>query len=195
MHSLKYFESALLPNWLSGEASEVGVAVQNPGPGSEIGFVTPERVLLWAWATRDAAGQPPLAAAALHYINGDVLQCCSTLAGAYSTSSPPIMTLFAGPGPVVALLFAAFFSSYPLPALAQPGPEPYTSYDNVFVDPHYILSTTFNSSTKYAQQSIVTWAEWLATQGPYCKCFLIFTRIVVLIYTPSSGSEQDHHPA
>lgn len=43
----------------------------------------------------------------------------------------------------------------------------YESYDNDFVDPNYILSKSFNISTSGAQQTIVSWADELAAQGPW----------------------------
>jgi hypothetical protein len=43
------------------------------------------------------------------------------------------------------------------------------SYDNDFVDPNYVVSKSFNTSTAAAQQSIVEWADQLAAQGPWSK--------------------------
>jgi len=43
------------------------------------------------------------------------------------------------------------------------------SYDNDFVDPTYILSKAFNTSTAASQQTIVDWADQLAAQGPWSK--------------------------
>ena len=48
----------------------------------------------------------------------------------------------------------------------------YKDYDNDFLDPSYILSKNFNSSTAAAQQSIVEWADFLAAQGPWCEWFI-----------------------
>jgi hypothetical protein len=43
------------------------------------------------------------------------------------------------------------------------------SYDNDFVDPNYILSKSFNTSTAASQESIVQWADSLAAEGPWSK--------------------------
>ena len=43
------------------------------------------------------------------------------------------------------------------------------SYDNDFVDPNYILSKSFNTSTAGSQESIVQWADSLAAEGPWSK--------------------------
>lgn len=48
-------------------------------------------------------------------------------------------------------------------------PIPYKEYDNDFVDPSYILDKEFNPSTVAAQQSIIEWADFLASQGPWCE--------------------------
>jgi hypothetical protein len=48
-------------------------------------------------------------------------------------------------------------------------PIPYKEYDNDFVDPSYILDKKFNPSTAAAQQSIIEWADFLASQGPWCE--------------------------
>lgn len=45
----------------------------------------------------------------------------------------------------------------------------YTAYANDFVDPKYILSKSFNTSTAAAQQTIVQWADQLAVQGPWSE--------------------------
>lgn len=41
------------------------------------------------------------------------------------------------------------------------------SYDNDFVDPKYVISKSFNTSTAGSQQTIVEWADQLAAQGPW----------------------------
>lgn len=43
------------------------------------------------------------------------------------------------------------------------------SYDNDFVDPKYVLSKSFNTSTAASQQTIVEWADQLAAQGPWSE--------------------------
>lgn len=42
-----------------------------------------------------------------------------------------------------------------------------TSYDNDFVDPTYIIAGNFTNNTEAAQQTVVTWANELASQGPW----------------------------
>jgi hypothetical protein len=49
----------------------------------------------------------------------------------------------------------------------------FTSYANDFVDPDYILAKNFNSSTKAAQNTVVQWADELASQGPWSECILV----------------------
>lgn len=43
-----------------------------------------------------------------------------------------------------------------------------TSYANDFVDPNYVIAGNFTNNTEAAQQTIVTWANELASQGPWC---------------------------
>ena len=50
---------------------------------------------------------------------------------------------------------------------------PFTSYDNDFIEPSYILGKNWNAKTIVAQESIVQWADWLAAQGPWCKFITI----------------------
>lgn len=45
----------------------------------------------------------------------------------------------------------------------------YTSYANDFVNPNYVLAKSFNTSTAAAQQSVVEWADFLASQGPWSE--------------------------
>lgn len=66
-------------------------------------------------------------------------------------------------------LFLAAFAFVPA-ALADLG---YKDYDNDFLDPSYILAKNFNQSTAAAQQTVVQWADFLATQGPWCERLLI----------------------
>ena len=44
----------------------------------------------------------------------------------------------------------------------------FENYVNEFIDPSYILSGSFTNATAFAQQSIVEWADALATEGPWC---------------------------
>jgi len=50
----------------------------------------------------------------------------------------------------------------------------FTSYDNDFIEPGYILGKDWNATTVVAQESIVQWADWLAIQGPWCKFVLCY---------------------
>jgi hypothetical protein len=43
----------------------------------------------------------------------------------------------------------------------------FTSYDNDFIEPSYILGKNWNATTVVAQESIVQWADLLAAQGPW----------------------------
>lgn len=45
-----------------------------------------------------------------------------------------------------------------------------TTYANVFYNPDYFAAGNFNQSTLYAQKTIVSWADDLASQGPWSKC-------------------------
>ena len=56
------------------------------------------------------------------------------------------------------------------------------SYANVFVDPNFIVARQFANNTRAAQQTIVSWAQELAAQGPWSKYtrgirFLKLTRL------------------
>ncbi|KAI0061088.1 chondroitin AC/alginate lyase [Artomyces pyxidatus] len=42
---------------------------------------------------------------------------------------------------------------------------PFTSYDDDFIDPKYVLAKSFNTNTSVSQQSIVQWADFLNAQG------------------------------
>lgn len=43
------------------------------------------------------------------------------------------------------------------------------SYANVFVDPDFIVARQFANNTLAAQQTIVSWAQELAGQGPWSE--------------------------
>ncbi|KZP15847.1 chondroitin AC/alginate lyase [Athelia psychrophila] len=60
----------------------------------------------------------------------------------------------------------------------------YADYDNDFVDPSYILSKDFASTTAEAQQSIVQWADRLGSQGPWS----VINKTVL----PPTGNKQDY---
>lgn len=43
----------------------------------------------------------------------------------------------------------------------------YASYANVFVNPDFIVARQFANNTLAARQTIVSWAQELAAQGPW----------------------------
>jgi hypothetical protein len=49
------------------------------------------------------------------------------------------------------------------------GPAYTIPYDNDFIDPSYILAKNFSKSTAGAKQTIIEWADYLNTQGPWSK--------------------------
>jgi hypothetical protein len=65
-------------------------------------------------------------------------------------------------------LHAIVLSLLVIPSLAALNVS-FASYDNDFIEPSYILGKKWNATTIVAQESIVQWADWLATQGPWCK--------------------------
>lgn len=65
-------------------------------------------------------------------------------------------------------LIAGFFALAVLP-LGLMASEAYIDFDNDFVDPSYILTKEFDLSTVGAQATVVEYADFLATQGPWCK--------------------------
>jgi len=58
------------------------------------------------------------------------------------------------------------------------------SYDNDFVDPTYVLSKSFNTSTAASQQTIVAWSNQLAAQGPWS----VMNKTV----NPPTGNKHDY---
>lgn len=54
----------------------------------------------------------------------------------------------------------------------------FSSYANFFVDPNYVLSKDFNTSTAASQSTIVDWADGLAANGPWCESLGICTSII-----------------
>jgi hypothetical protein len=62
--------------------------------------------------------------------------------------------------------FTTFFLSV---SVLIPAALGIVSYDNDFVDPHYVMSKSFNTSTAGSQQTIVEWADQLAAQGPWSE--------------------------
>ncbi|KAJ7241668.1 chondroitin AC/alginate lyase [Mycena haematopus] len=45
--------------------------------------------------------------------------------------------------------------------------QPFTSYANDFVDPAYIVAGKFPNATNGAQESIISWAEYISASGPW----------------------------
>jgi hypothetical protein len=74
---------------------------------------------------------------------------------------------------MVALLRAIVLSLLAVHSLADDLNIGFSSYDNDFIEPSYILGKDWNPTTVVAQESIVQWADWLAAQGPWCAsiCF------------------------
>jgi hypothetical protein len=66
------------------------------------------------------------------------------------------------------LFCSIILSLLAVPALAELN-VPFTAYDNVFVEPSYVLGKNWNKTTIVAQESIIQWAEYLGAQGPWCK--------------------------
>jgi hypothetical protein len=52
------------------------------------------------------------------------------------------------------------------------------SYANVFVDPNFIVARQFANNTLAAQQTIISWAQELAGQGPWSACSLRFFSVI-----------------
>ena len=71
---------------------------------------------------------------------------------------------------MVAFLRAIVLSFLAAYALAVDLNIGFTSYDNDFIEPSYILGKNWNPTTVVAQESIVQWADWLTAQGPWCTC-------------------------
>ena len=81
----------------------------------------------------------------------------------------------------------------------------FESYANDFVDPKYVLAKSFNTSTAGAQQTIVSWADQLAGQGPWSKqtphhswlkgrvdLTLIITGVMNKTVKPPTGNMHDY---
>ena len=83
----------------------------------------------------------------------------------------------------MALLRAIALSLLAALALADGLNIGFTSYDNDFIEPSYILGKNWNGTTVVAQESIVQWADWLAAQGPWCQCirFLFCSTLRIIL--------------
>jgi hypothetical protein len=77
-----------------------------------------------------------------------------------------------------------------------------TSYANVFVDPDFIVARQFPNNTLAAQQTIVSWAQELAAEGPWSTskiCIFLtleglkrFLAVMSKNVTPPSGDKHDY---
>ena len=63
-------------------------------------------------------------------------------------------------------------------------PPGFVAYANDFVNPNAILAKDFNTSTAASQQTIVAWADFLASQGPWS----VMNKSVV----PPTGNKHDY---
>jgi hypothetical protein len=68
---------------------------------------------------------------------------------------------------MVALFRTIVLSLLAAHALADDLNIEFSSYDDDFIEPSYILGKNWNPTTVVAQESIVQWADWLAAQGPW----------------------------
>ena len=67
------------------------------------------------------------------------------------------------------VLRAIVLSLLAVRSLADDDPdEGFSPYDNDFIEPSYVLGKNWNATTIVAQESIVQWADWLASQAPWC---------------------------
>ncbi|KAI0782105.1 chondroitin AC/alginate lyase [Abortiporus biennis] len=77
------------------------------------------------------------------------------------------------------LLLLAGFCLHLAPAVHS-----FYSYDNDFIDPQYILSKNWSTSTLQAQQTIIEWANEVSNMGPWT----VMNKSV----TPPSGDKHDY---
>lgn len=64
----------------------------------------------------------------------------------------------------------ALFTFSALPQiLSQAVDIPYDWYSNSFVDPAYITEDKYNSTTLWAQRTIIQWADEFAAEAPWCR--------------------------
>ena len=54
---------------------------------------------------------------------------------------------------------------YPRPVTAD---IPYYSYDTLFFAPNQVLNNSWFSQSKWAQETVVAWADQLQASGPWC---------------------------
>jgi len=67
---------------------------------------------------------------------------------------------------MMVLLSAIVLSLFTVHSLADLNVD-FSSYDNDFIPPDYILAKKWNETTVVAQGSIIQWADYLAAQGPW----------------------------
>jgi len=68
---------------------------------------------------------------------------------------------------MIVSLFTVVLSLFAIRSLANLNVD-FTSYDNDFIEPSYVLSKHWNATTIVSQESIIQWADLLAAQGPWC---------------------------
>ncbi|RPD61570.1 chondroitin AC/alginate lyase [Lentinus tigrinus ALCF2SS1-7] len=59
-----------------------------------------------------------------------------------------------------------------------------TNYANDFIDPQYVLSKDFSNITVEAQDTIISWAQTMAAQGPWS--------VMNKTYAPPTGNKHDY---
>jgi hypothetical protein len=71
------------------------------------------------------------------------------------------------------------------PSFGSTGPAYTIPSDNEFVDPSFLLANTSSPIAAGARQTIVEWADYLNTQGPWCKSAPGSTRIALMFDLPA----------
>lgn len=77
-----------------------------------------------------------------------------------------------------------WFSTFVAALALAPAVLGFTDYANDFVDPTYVLSKDFNTSTAAAQSTIVAWADGLAADGPWS----VMNKSII----PPTGNKHDY---
>lgn len=77
----------------------------------------------------------------------------------------------------------------------------YDWYSNSFIDPEYIVSNKYNSTTLWAQRTIIQWADNFASEAPWCTLPTLLMpsypipRDLARVLTPfCSGRLEKRHP-
>lgn len=68
--------------------------------------------------------------------------------------------------PTLFLSVSLFLIQSPL-GFVRADVQPFTAYPNDFVDPSYIAAGNFANTTGGAQESIISWANYLSASGPW----------------------------